>query len=236
MLARMLSNIQNIGEKNHFLTVIKDKPLSDGKKPDLTFQTNNQNLKYPPVYLDAKFPAISFQNMQKDQNPSSEKAFFENVKRQVKSLNQKYIAESSTINPTESANFVIMFLPSDAMFYFLMEQQNFSNKISFIQFCFNQKIVPTSPSTIIGFLGTFERYCELFNDIQQNETSLLIIKQFKKKMDEFFSIVNSIIKQQNKLADKIEKLNLVLKTTDKLITKNLPELHELKHLPENSSP
>lgn len=242
LLKRMLKNIQAIGAKNKFLTIEEQVKLVNGRRPDLVIKSPEPNV--PPIYIDAKFPVHMYEALIDNSHAKNLRdELVKAVKKEVAELSKKYVTTSFDINnASEQASFVVMFLPSDGIYYELMNSDQIfgqderttgtKEKMTFIEFCFSKFVVPISPSTIIGLLSTIERYWTLFNQLKESDEQLLVMNQISKKYNDLVDSINDIIKIFNNLAVKLEKLQKPFQQIEK-ITNRYPELlHEIKSCPQ----
>lgn len=242
LLERMFTNIQKLGNKNRYLTISTQKQLA-GKQviPDMTIESENDEL--PPVYIDAKYPRASFEAFYKEpNNRDAKKGFVKALKKHIDTIHNSYI------NGTK-ARFAIMFLPSDVLFTEATAlQEGFGQDIkkqlkaqnrSFIEYAFDNYVVPCSPTNIISVMATLEKYFELFDKINQNERRLTEINVWMNKNSHFFDNVCKIIEQYNSLGvtiqtllDDLKKMTKQYKTFDH--KKNLIDVTPISE-PKSSS-
>ena len=96
-----------------------------------------------------------------------------------------------------------MFLPSDRLFEAAIEASD-ELKVNYIKWCFDLKIVPTSPSTLIGVISTLERYYTLFDKLKEQTKYLKWINDWERR----FIAIRKHIEAINREA------SLIVKNTD----------------------
>ncbi|MGL5268205.1 MAG: hypothetical protein ACRC8P_00315 [Spiroplasma sp.] len=118
------------------------------------------NQAYPPIIINAKIPRDTFLDYVPKDN------FKKGIIRHVKDIKNKYIKGD--------VPFAIMFLPSDNILIELITNfgdvfgqdktvKSNGENLNFLEYCFENKIVPVSSGNIISVLTMLERYFIMYN-------------------------------------------------------------------------
>ena len=184
---RLLAHVQTIshGANNRYLVISRQQLIPGTQlRPDLTIK--GAAGQFPPIYLDIKFPKEVYQHYLRQPAAASKKKLINSLKDDIESINHKYL----TLKTPAISPFAIMFVPSDRLFRDCLEMnQGFGRKQdslkvhdgqsdrSFIDFCFDNCVVPTSPANLIGVLSTLERYFQLFQEIKNQKSTVQQIQR-----------------------------------------------------------
>lgn len=144
-----------------------------------------------PLYnicVDSKFPLENFNRLQ-DENSSDEirvaskKAFIQDVKKHIKTINDKYII------PHETAFFSFMFVPAEAIFAYLYAECE-----DVIQYSYQQHVYIVSPTTLMAYISAIKA---IYIGQQRNDNMVEIQKELRNLQVEFerfekrYDIVNN---------------------------------------------
>ena len=157
--------------------------LSNGKRADCLIC-----LPYPPgdIAIDAKFPLEAYRRLGAAKEIASQKeakaAFRTDVLRHINDIAERYII------PGETAEFALMFLPSEAVYAEL--HGNFS---AVVDEAFKARVYIVSPSTMMATLVTARA---IFKDVRMREQAGLI----QKEVGALFSNVERLNKRVTKLS------------------------------------
>ena len=192
----------------------------DGKevKPDLTIRGNDK--KRPTTFLDVKWPRDVYQDYLKDpNNEKNKKEFINSLKRDVKSISNKYLERV-----VFKAKFAILLVPSDGLLEEAMNlgqvygvAKNSKEQMTYSEFCFDNNVVPTSPATLIAVISTLERYYELFNDLAGQLKNIELIKKWFKGKDNINEKLKMIVNWCNKILKKAEEIEGQMKLNCKTV-------------------
>ncbi len=126
------------------------------------------------IGIDSKFPLEAYRAIQAaaDDNATvqARRAFSRDVGKHVKDIAEKYIVSG------ETADWAIMFLPSEAIYAEL--EVNFSNLVEEAR---RRRVGVVSPNTLMGTLITL---CSILRDAQMKEQAGLIQKQVEMMMND----------------------------------------------------
>ncbi len=207
LLNRLFLNIQTaMNMHSKYYTIKIQEPIPENNKiPDMTIISTDEM--YPPVYIDCKYPKTSMQNYLKTNDDKHRKEFITSLKKHVDDIFTKYVAETK-------ATFAILFLPSDVAYTtsinlikgFGKSKSTTITDRSFIDYCFENKVIPTSPTNIVGILTTLEKFFNLFDQIKHNSEQIMAINQWMRETDRFYKNVVIIVKRYNALGSIIDDL------------------------------
>ena len=240
---RLLSHAQKIQSNNPYLVINSQKTIPGTNTiPDFTIEGVDQQ--FPPVHLDVKFPKETFLKYKK--HPHDENCrqnFIKSLKQNITDIHDKYLRDSARKKNTAVntySPFAVVFFPSEDLFQSCLtidrgfgrkqtslsvHQQQTSQKYDrgFLDFCFDQHVVPTSATNLIAVLATLERYFALFHQIQSQEKDIEQIQKWKSYwsgIDETLQQIRHYTKKINQDLDKInQKMRLGLTVANKLPSK-----------------
>lgn len=189
-------------EKVHYFKQLKQE---NGKIPDFTFMLENK-LK---VNMDSKFP---FNNYLKYLNSNSDierkdylHKFFKDVKNKIKDVATKEYIDTSN----STVDFAIIFIPSDALLTFIMEED-----YSVVEYAFDNKVVLCSPITLYMILRVFYQINYMFNLDKNVLKAIKQIEAFKKELEKYLD-------ENDKFDVKLEEVLKVRTTLNTLREKKL---------------
>lgn len=104
------------------------------------------------IPIDAKFPRDDFERYSASEDPEEKKGLWKQfescVKRQVKSIEQKYIRPESG-----TSEFALMFIPSEAIYYETIAATNeIGHPNTLHEYAQSHRVIPVSPNTFYAFL------------------------------------------------------------------------------------
>jgi len=139
------------------------------------------------IPIDAKFPRDDYQKYLEASSPDEKakhwKSYESSLKIQIKSINNKYIKPEKG-----TADFALMFIPSEAVYYETIAEKNYLNQPSRIyEYAQNNKVIPVSPNTFYAFLQIIiisVRNLEVVKNAKKFQAGLLSLE---KSFDFFYS-------------------------------------------------
>lgn len=164
--------------------------------------TNQGDYIYLPI--DSKFPLEDYYRLEdayeignKEQIDYHRKALLASIRRFAKEINQKYL------NPPETTNFGIMFLPTEGLYSEVVRQAAFFDNLRR-----EENVVVAGPSTISALLNSLSVGFKTLN-IQKNADDISkILGNVKGEFGKFGGLLHKAQKQ----------LNTASKTVDSLLT------------------
>ena len=223
---RMIERIGRIDYQatNKYLTFSYQEPIKtiDNQeiRPDLTIRGNDKE--EPTTYLDVKWPKNTYQNYLKEPNNKQVKtAFINSLKNDVKSINNKYLERIAF-----KAKFAILFLPSDRLFEVAISlgrvygvASDSKQQLNYNELCFEYRVVPTSPATLIAVISTLERYYALFKKLEGQTKNIELIEKWLKRSDAIDKKLLTIIDLASKITKKADEIKGQMKLNCKTAAK-----------------
>jgi len=201
----LLENLlKDILPDNMFVTQYQ---FPDGSRVDVVIKMGKKVLP-----IDSKFPLESYQRLVKDNSPQNHKEFNTAFKKQIDSINKKYLHPD--LNTTD---FVLLYIPSEAVYY-----QFISGKDKdLFEYALSKRVIPSSPGHLYAFLVSMSAvYAEMslsadsakLTGIVSNITdSLVRLKQLHQRLEGSGRNINSCL---SKVKD---ELDLTSSYLDKLV-------------------
>jgi DNA recombination protein RmuC len=132
------------------------------------------------VPIDAKFPRDNYQKYLEVSGEQEKRyywnAYVNDIKKQIKSIKEKYIKPEKG-----TAEFALMFIPSEAIYYETIAEKNYLGMPSDLyQFAQDNKVIPVSPNTFYAFLHLVvvgSRNLEIIKSVKKIQTGLLELER-----------------------------------------------------------
>lgn len=207
--------------------------LDDQKQVDAVVK-----MKGVVIPIDAKFPRDNYRRYLESSQVSEKHGFWKayegDVRKQVKEISSKYIQPDKG-----TADFALMFIPSEAIYYETIAEKNHLGHPSRIyEYCQKHKVIPVSPNTFYAFLQVIIigiRNLEIMRSAKKLQEGLSSIQ---KSFDYFFKHYQNMGDLVEKAAKAFhrgnEHINRYKTRLDR--TLQIEELNEhLDSLPENGS-
>ncbi len=134
--------------------------LSNNKRADFSINLPGRLNK---LIIDAKFPLENYQKFIESEDEKYAKDFFKDVEKHIKAISEKYIIDG------ETAPFALMFIPSEAIYYYLLKHD-----ANFLSYGYRKNVWITSPSTVLAFVNLMNL---AVRDVKRNETAELMQQQ-----------------------------------------------------------
>jgi len=170
------------------------------------------------IAIDSKFPYSKVESLFNNNTLSKEEEekylseFAADVKKRITEISSKYII------PAMTANYAVMFVPSDGILALLH-----SKLIRVLEYAKEKKVVIVSPTTIVPLLTTF--YSVVIDYKRNSEVNLIIdaLKKLKKDFrifGEHWSKLNnniqSLTKQSNEIDTRYERISNRFKSIEQV--------------------
>ncbi|MBE0432806.1 DNA recombination protein RmuC [candidate division WOR-3 bacterium] len=157
------------------------------------------------IPIDSKFPREDYRKYLDTTDPGEKsrcwKSYEGAVKLQIKNIATKYIKPEKG-----TADFALMFIPSDAIYYETIADKNYLGESSKIyEFAQENRVVPVSPNTFYAFLQiviTGIRHLEIIKSAKTLHENLSTIQ---KSFEHFFSNFEEIGRHLDKAAEAYRK-------------------------------
>jgi len=171
-------------------------PISGTEKVDCV-------VKYRDVVvpIDAKFPRddyLRYLDSESDERRSLYwKAFEDAVRKQILSIESKYIKPE-----TGTAEFALMFIPSEAIYYETIAETNHMGQPSkLLEYAQEHHVIPVSPNTFYAFLQVVIlsiRNVQIYSNVKKIQESLV---DLQRSFERFYNKYDEMGKRLNQAAE-----------------------------------
>jgi len=213
------------------------KIMNSGNKPDFTFYLPDNKT----INMDSKFPLTIYMEISKLNRDLEDDSLDEISRRDItdliKSKNKEFldraiknkIDETSTregyISPEEdTVDFVLMYIPLENLYHFLLTSTIGAKNIPVIQYAFAQKVILVSPQTLMAYLETIRHSMKLFS--LQTDTKN-ILSTHEKVKNEIRKFLDSFDETTKKLDQTVKAFDSLKTTRVNKLEKSFEELDEV---------
>ena len=221
-----LLEIMDYKDGIHFQT---QKRMSSGTIPDFTFYLPENKT----INMDSKFPLTIYMEIAKLnrdlENETLDEIARRDILESIKNKNKEFLdkAIKTKIDETSSregyissdegtVDFVLMYIPLENLYHFLLTSEIGANKIPVIQYAFSKKVILVSPQTLMAYLETIRHSMKLFS--LQTDTKN-ILTSYEKVKDELRKFIDSF-------DDVTKRLDQTVKSFDALKTTRVNKLEK----------
>ncbi len=214
-----LLEIMDYKDGIHFQT---QKRMSSGTIPDFTFYLPENKT----INMDSKFPLTIYMEIAKLnrdlENETLDEIARRDILESIKNKNKEFLdkAIKTKIDETSSregyissdegtVDFVLMYIPLENLYHFLLTSEIGANKIPVIQYAFSKKVILVSPQTLMAYLETIRHSMKLFS--LQTDTKNILATHEKVK-DEIRKFIDSFDDVTKRLEQTVKSFD-ALKTT-----------------------
>ena len=213
------------------------KIMKSGNKPDFTFYLPDNKT----INMDSKFPLNLYMQLSKLNLDLEDETLDEISRKQItdsiKIKNKEFIdkaiktkidetsSREGYISPEEdTVDFVLMYIPLENLYHFLLTSEIVANKTPVIQYAFAKKVILVSPQTLMAYLETIRHSMKLFSLQTDTKNILLAHEKVKNEISKFIESFDDVTKRLDQTVESFEKL----KTTRKnKLEKSFEELTEI---------
>ena len=213
------------------------KIMKSGNKPDFTFYLPDNKT----INIDSKFPLNLYMQLSKLNLDLEDETLDEISRKQItdsiKIKNKEFIdkaiktkidetsSREGYISPEEdTVDFVLMYIPLENLYHFLLTSEIGANKTPVIQYAFAKKVILVSPQTLMAYLETIRHSMKLFSLQTDTKNILLAHEKVKNEISKFIESFDDVTKRLDQTVESFEKL----KTTRKnKLEKSFEELTEI---------
>ena len=231
-----LLEIMEYKEGLHYQT---QKRMSSGTIPDFTFYLPENKT----INMDSKFPLTIYMEIAKLNRDLEDETLDELARKEItesiRSKNKEFLdkAIKTKIDDTSSregyisaeegtVDFVLMYIPLENLYHFLLTSEIGANRTPVIQYAFSKKVILVSPQTLMAYLETIRHSMKLFslqtdtkNILATHEKIKLEIRKFIESFDDVTKRLDQTVKsfealkttRVNKLEKSFEELDSVNK-------------------------
>lgn len=179
--------------------------LSNGKRADFVINYPDD---FKKIVIDSKFPLENYRKLStcnSQEEGMYEKIFIADVKKHINAISTKYIIEN------ETAPSAMMFIPSEAVYYYLLSLDE-----QIINYAYSQNVWIVSPTTIMAILTSLDvalKDVELNKNLNEVRNELSGLAEEFVRFEKRFNNYNQRFRQ---LEDERDNLNV---TANKIIKK-----------------
>jgi len=231
-----LLEIMEYKENIHYET---QKRMVSGTIPDFTFFLPENKT----INMDSKFPLTNYMEIAKLNRDLENETLDEIARREItesiKNKNKEFLdkAIKTKIDETSSregyisaeegtVDFVLMYIPLENLYHFLLTSEIGANRVPVIQYAFSKKVILVSPQTLMAYLETIRHSMKLFslqtdtkNILATHEKVKVEIRKFIESFDDVTKRLDQTVKsfdtlkttRVNKLEKSFEELDRVNK-------------------------
>ena len=151
--------------------------------------------------IDAKFPRddyLRYLDSESDERRSVHwKAFEEAVRKQILSIESKYVKPE-----TGTAEFALMFIPSEAIYYeTIAETNHMGQPAKLLEYAQEHHVIPVSPNTFYAFLQVVIlsiRNVQIYSNVKKIQESLV---DLQRSFERFYNKYDEMGKRLNQAAE-----------------------------------
>ena len=215
------------------------KIMKSGNKPDVTFYLPDNKT----INMDSKLPLNLYMQLSKLNLDLEDETLDEIARKQItdsiKIKNKEFIdkaiktkidetaSREGYISPEEdTVDFVLMYIPLENLYHFLLTSEIGANRVPVIQYAFSKKVILVSPQTLMAYLETIRQSMKLFSLQTDTKNILIAHEKVKSEVGKFIDSFDEVTKRLDQTVESFEKL----KTTRKnKLEKSFEELNEINN-------
>ncbi len=219
------------------------KIMKSGTKPDFTFYLPDNKT----INMDSKFPLTNYMEIAKLNRDLDDETLDQISRKEINDLiktkNREFLdkAIKTKIDETsgregyisseeDTVDFVLMYIPLENLYHFLLTSVIGSNKIPVIQYAFSKKVILVSPQTLMAYLETIRHSMKLFSLQTDTKNILITHEKVKNEVRKFIDSFDDVTKRLDQTVQSFE----ALKTTRvNKLEKSFDELDEVNKSSEN---
>ena len=211
-----LLEIMEYKEGIHYQT---QKRMSSGTIPDFTFYLPENKT----INMDSKFPLTNYMEIAKLNRDLEDETLDELARREItesiKSKNKEFLdkAIKTKIDETSSregyisaeegtVDFVLMYIPLENLYHFLLTSEIGANKTPVIQYAFSKKVILVSPQTLMAYLETIRHSMKLFSLQTDTKNILATHEKIKLEIRKFIESFDEVTKRLDQTVKSFEAL------------------------------
>jgi DNA recombination protein RmuC len=213
------------------------KIMKSGTKPDFTFYLPDNK----SINMDSKFPLTIYMEIAKLTRDLEDETLDELGRREVteliKSKNKEFLDKAiktkidetagreGYISPDEdTVDFVLMYIPLENLYHFLLTSEIGSSKTPVIEYAFSKKVILASPQTLMAYLETIRHSMKLFSLQTDTKNILSTHEKVKNEIRKFIDSFDEVTKRLDQTVKSFESLK---KTRVDKLEKSFDELDEV---------
>ena len=211
-----LLGIMDYKEGIHYET---QKIMKSGTKPDFTFYLPDDK----SINMDSKFPLTIYMEISKLNRDLEDETLDEIARREItdsiKAKTKEFLDKSikTKIDDTASregyiapdedtVDFVLMYIPLENLYHFLLTSVIGSSKTPVIEYAFSRKVILVSPQTLMAYLETIRHSMKLFSLQTDTKNILATHEKIKNEIRKFIDSFDDVTKRLDQTVQSFESL------------------------------
>ena len=211
-----LLEIMEYKEGLHYQT---QKRMSSGTIPDFTFYLPENKT----INMDSKFPLTNYMEIAKLNRDLDDETLDELARKEItesiRSKNKEFLdkAIKTKIDDTSSregyisaeegtVDFVLMYIPLENLYHFLLTSEIGANRTPVIQYAFSKKVILVSPQTLMAYLETIRHSMKLFSLQTDTKNILATHEKIKMEIRKFIESFDDVTKRLDQTVKSFEAL------------------------------
>ena len=211
-----LLEIMEYKEGLHYQT---QKRMSSGTIPDFTFYLPENKT----INMDSKFPLTNYMEIAKLNRDLEDETLDELARKEItesiRSKNKEFLdkAIKTKIDDTSSregyisaeegtVDFVLMYIPLENLYHFLLTSEIGANRTPVIQYAFSKKVILVSPQTLMAYLETIRHSMKLFSLQTDTKNILATHERIKVEIRKFIESFDDVTKRLDQTVKSFEAL------------------------------
>ncbi len=197
------------------------KRMSCGTIPDFTFYLPENKT----INMDSKFPLTNYMEIAKLNRDLEDETLDELARREItesiKNKNKEFLdkAIKTKIDDTSSregyisagegtVDFVLMYIPLENLYHFLLTSEIGANRTPVIQYAFSKKVILVSPQTLMAYLETIRHSMKLFSLQTDTKNILATHEKIKVEIRKFIESFDDVTKRLDQTVKSFEALKI----------------------------
>ena len=211
-----LLEIMEYKEGLHYQT---QKRMSSGTIPDFTFYLPENKT----INMDSKFPLTNYMEIAKLNRNLEDETLDELARKEItesiRNKNKEFLdkAIKTKIDDTSSregyisaeegtVDFVLMYIPLENLYHFLLTSEIGANRTPVIQYAFSKKVILVSPQTLMAYLETIRHSMKLFSLQTDTKNILATHEKIKVEIRKFIESFDDVTKRLDQTVKSFEAL------------------------------
>ena len=195
------------------------KRMTSGTIPDFTFYLPENKT----INMDSKFPLTNYMEIAKLNRDLEDETLDELARREItesiKNKNKEFLdkAIKTKIDDTSSregyisaeegtVDFVLMYIPLENLYHFLLTSEIGANKTPVIQYAFSKKVILVSPQTLMAYLETIRHSMKVFSLQTDTKNILATHEKIKDEIRKFIESFDEVTKRLDQTVKSFEAL------------------------------
>jgi DNA recombination protein RmuC len=195
------------------------KRMSSGTIPDFTFYLPENKT----INMDSKFPLTNYMEIAKLNRDLEDETLDELARKEItesiRSKNKEFLdkAIKTKIDDTSSregyisaeegtVDFVLMYIPLENLYHFLLTSEIGANRTPVIQYAFSKKVILVSPQTLMAYLETIRHSMKLFSLQTDTKNILATHEKIKVEIRKFIESFDDVTKRLDQTVKSFEAL------------------------------